>query len=211
MSSPVADETIESPAPMTTYGNPETRRRILEAAWQLMEQRGAGVTMAEIGKAAGVSRQAVYLHFTNRVGLLIDLVDHINQRIGLGELLERVRSAPTGRAALEAMMDAHATYHHQVMGVFRVLEIARHHDPEVGAAWTEQMSRRLEDHRRVIRRIAEDGELAEGWDVESAATYFFTTTLHWVWEELITQGGWSVEEARDRLTLAVSRALITDA
>ena len=50
---------------------PDTRTKILQATRQLMEERrGLGVRMSDIAKAAGVSRQAVYLHFDSRIELL---------------------------------------------------------------------------------------------------------------------------------------------
>ena len=50
----------------------ETRTRILAATLQLMEQRrGQGVRMSDIAGAAGVSRQAVYLHFGSRTELMV--------------------------------------------------------------------------------------------------------------------------------------------
>ena len=53
--------------------NSETRTRILKAAWTLLEaSRGRGVKMGDIASAAGVSRQAVYLHFATRADLQLD-------------------------------------------------------------------------------------------------------------------------------------------
>ena len=44
--------------------NLETREKIMRATWKLLEESGgSGVRMSDIAKAAGISRQAVYLHF----------------------------------------------------------------------------------------------------------------------------------------------------
>lgn len=193
----------------TPYGNPETRARILDAAWRLLEERGAGVTMAEVARAAGVSRQALYLHFSSRSRLFIALIDHINERIDLDAWLRPVREAPSGRSALERMLAAHAGYHDRIIGVARVLDAARHDDPEVAAAWDDRMSLRLEDHRQIVRRIADEEGLAPGWDVETAAYVFYTLTLPWAWDQLVDLG-WSPEECREHLTHAVGRALLVD-
>jgi len=56
-------------------GDPATRRRICEAALRLIvKRRGAAVTLAEVARAARVSRQALYLHFADRAELLLALV-----------------------------------------------------------------------------------------------------------------------------------------
>ena len=49
----------------------DTKTRILETAWTLVNERGIGVGVGEIAAAAGVSRQLVYVHFTSRAGLLV--------------------------------------------------------------------------------------------------------------------------------------------
>lgn len=49
----------------------ETERRVLDAAMQLIAERGShAVTLAEVGKAAGYSRGIVHHHFGNRERLL---------------------------------------------------------------------------------------------------------------------------------------------
>jgi AcrR family transcriptional regulator len=59
--------------------NIETRTRILDAAWKLLETgQGSGVRMSDIAKTAGISRQAVYLHFPTRAELLIATTRHLD-------------------------------------------------------------------------------------------------------------------------------------
>lgn len=186
----------------------QTRDRILDAAWQLIEQRGAEITMAEVAKACGLSRQAVYLHFTNRSGLLIGLVEHMDRQLRLADLLQPVRDAATGREALERMVAAHATYHERIIGVARLLDAARQRDPDVAAAWEDRMAGRREQHRRIVQRIADDGQLAPGWDVETAGLLFYTVTLPHVWDELVTHRGWSPAQYREHLVHMLTRALL---
>ncbi len=56
---------------MMSSENIETRTRILDATVRMLEEQGGrGVRMGDIAKAAGISRQAVYLHFSSRAELL---------------------------------------------------------------------------------------------------------------------------------------------
>ena len=81
------------------YGDPATRRRILQAAWELLEQRGAGVRLVDVADRAGVSRQAVYLHFGDRSGLLVALVDFIDVSLGAVQLRAHIHGGATGSRA----------------------------------------------------------------------------------------------------------------
>jgi len=72
----------------------DTRTRILTATWHLMEQRrGQGVSMSDIAKAAGISRQALYLHFDSRTELMIATVHYVDEVKGLNERLEKFQEA----------------------------------------------------------------------------------------------------------------------
>ena len=192
------------------YGRQETRDRILAAAARLIEESGADTTMAQVAAEAGVSRQAVYLHVSNRSGLLVGVIDHMNRTLGLSDALRNVHGANSGRESLEAMIALHASFSKAIFGITRALDAARHHDPEVAAAWDDRMALRWEDHRRIIQRIADEGDLAPGWTVESATDLFYTSTLPWAWDELVIGRGWSLDRYRDEMTRLLSRAFLRD-
>ncbi|MCA9734998.1 helix-turn-helix transcriptional regulator, partial [candidate division KSB1 bacterium] len=70
--------------------NKDTRTRILEVTWHLMEQqRGQGVRLADVAAAAGVSRQAVYLHFGSRTELMIATTAYVDEVKGLNDRLQQ--------------------------------------------------------------------------------------------------------------------------
>jgi len=55
-------------------GDPATRARILTAARALLEEHpGVAPSMGAVARFAGVSRQALYLHFDDRAGLLLEV------------------------------------------------------------------------------------------------------------------------------------------
>ena len=54
----------------------DTRRRIMEAAGELLQREGyAGMTIEAIAQWAEVSAQSVYAIFKSKTGILIDLLD----------------------------------------------------------------------------------------------------------------------------------------
>ena len=75
----------------------ETRTRILEATVQMLEEgQGRAVRMGDIAAAAGISRQAVYLHFASRTELLVAAAKHLD------EVLQSDRRLAPSRAATSA-------------------------------------------------------------------------------------------------------------
>ena len=84
-----------------------TRSRILDCTWRLLETDPArAVRMADIAEAAGVSRQAVYLHFPNRADLLIATTRHIDAMNDVDARLAASRAAATGVERLDAYVEA---------------------------------------------------------------------------------------------------------
>jgi AcrR family transcriptional regulator len=57
-------------------GDPETRRRIIEAACDVIAQRESS-SLSCIATRARVSRQTIYLHFGNRAGMLVAVIEHL--------------------------------------------------------------------------------------------------------------------------------------
>jgi len=190
------------------YGDPVTRKRILDAAWVLLEQRGSGVRMADIADRAGVSRQAVYLHFRDRVSLFTAVADHIDVSFGRDRLREHVFGAPSGRESLRRWIETMSWYTAKIEPVTRVLELAAESDEALAAAWRDRMTGRRGHMRRIVERIAADGQLARGWTVEAATELAFTVTLPGPWRVLTGVFGWSTERYAADIARMLERALL---
>lgn len=193
-----------------TYGAPATRQRILQATWELLEEKGAAVRLADTALRAGVSRQSVYLHFGDRSGLLLALVDHIDRTLGLNDLMGSVLAAPTGAEALELVVRMHSVYAPQIDSVVRVLEAAQFDDDALGAAWRDRRVARRDLHRSVIARIAGEGKLAPSWTVDLAADLSYASTLPELWRELTLERGWSAAQYAERIALMLQSTLISE-
>jgi Bacterial regulatory proteins, tetR family len=68
----------------------------LDATW--LEHGTESLTMAAVAERAGVSRRAVYLHFTSRAELLTELFAHVSEQEGLAASLQPVWAAPDAAA-----------------------------------------------------------------------------------------------------------------
>lgn len=194
----------------SSYGAPETRRRILEATWELIEERGASVRLVDAADRADVSRQAVYLHFGDRAGLLLALVEYMPQTLGFQELLAHVFDAATGAEMLQRAVELHSTYSAKIDSVARVLEAAQYRDKALGAAWRDRMDRSRAVHRAIIQRIADEGQLVDGWTVDAAADLFYTITMQGPWRELTRELGWTPEQYAENMSRLLRRSLVVE-
>ena len=190
------------------YGDPETRRRILDTAWALLEEQGTGVRIADIAAKAGVSRQAVYLHFGDRTSLFVALGDHVDVSFGRDRLRAHVFGAPTGVESLHRWVQTMSWYTAKIDTVSRILELAAESDEALAAVWKDRMTGRRGHVRRIAERIAAEGQLADGWTAEAAADLIFAVTLPGPWRVLTSVVGWSNERYADVITGLLELSLL---
>jgi AcrR family transcriptional regulator len=176
-------------------GEPETRTRILEATWRLMEERrGQGVRMRDVAEAAGVSRQAVYDHFGSRAELMVATARYGDEVRGLEERQRRYRAATTGVERLEAYVEFWGNYIPEIYGIARALLAARETDQAVAAAWDDRMGAVRASCRNIIEALHRDGMLAPEWSRDEAIDLMWTMLSIRNWEQLTIECGWSTNQ-----------------
>ncbi|MEJ2600849.1 MAG: TetR/AcrR family transcriptional regulator [Anaerolineales bacterium] len=191
-------------------GNPETRERILEATRQLIENsQGKAVRLKDIADLAGVSRQAIYLHFGSRVGLMVAAVQHIDEVARFGERTQHVRDQADSLAALDLFIAFWADYIPTIYGVAKQLLIMRESDEGAAAAWKDRnTSLRNGPCRYLIERLEQDGRLDPRWKTEAAIDVLWTLLSIQTWESLVIERGWSKQQYSTKLRLMIQRVLI---
>ena len=191
-----------------SYGDPQTRTRILEIAWGLVSERGSRLKLSEVAERAAVSRQAIYLHFGDRNGLLLALVDYMDKTLELGESLAHVHAAPTGAELLERAMRLNTEFWTAVFPVAQVLDAAQYDDQALGAAWRDRLKFRQLTFGSMIRQLADNGELSDVWTVEDASDMLYAVAHFDTWREFTRQLGWSDDHYVNATTTLLSRALL---
>lgn len=192
------------------YGDPETRTRLLDAAWTEIAERGADLTLGAVAKRAGVSRQALYLHFGDRAGLLVALVQHMDDSLDLGSSLAAVQGASDGPSLLKALMGLNTSFWRQVLPVARVLEATQDTDDALGAAWRGRMTFRQATFRGMIEMLDERGDLADAWTVDDAAGVLYAVAHFDTWRELVVRMEWTDERYVDVMARTLGSALLAD-
>ena len=185
---------------LDTLSSP-TRRRILEAAWNLIVVRGeAGFTMAHIAKKAKISRQALYLHFADRAQLLDALVRYADEKRGLTSAIQHIVDAPTAREALDRMVSLQARQNPRIWAIALAFEAVRRTDKAAQRSWQRRQARRLETCRTIIERLRREGELRPTLTMEEATDLLYVITSLRMWEDLVLVRGWTADEYQERVT-----------
>jgi AcrR family transcriptional regulator len=190
----------------------DTRKKIIETASKLLlESKGQGVRMADIAKAAGISRQAVYLHFPSRTELMIAAVRYLDDVYGLDERLKSFREARTGVEIMNAFIEFWGNYLPKIYGVAKALMAARDTDEAAAAAWADRMNSIRSGCRRTIETIEHEGMMSPDWTVDEAVDLMWTMLSIESWERLTIECGWSVEQYVERMQIAAKKALVYEA
>ena len=168
-----------------------TREKILKAAWQLLEpQSGSAARMSDIAKAAGVSRQALYLHFPNRTELFIETTKHMDAVFGVQEKLMESRTATTGEARMDAFIRAWLAYVPKMFGIAKTLITMAETDADAAEAWDGRMADMKEGCAAAIADLERDGQLAPQYSQEQATDVLWAWLSITQWELLVLKCGW---------------------
>ena len=193
---------------MSSELNP-TRDRILKAAWTLLEDGASQVRMSDIAKAAGISRQALYLHFPNRADLLVATTRHIDAVNRVDALLAPSREARSGEERLETFITAWASHLPNIQGVARALIAMQESDVEARRAWEDRMAALREGCAAAVAALAQDGRLDPGHSQASATDWLMMLLAVPNWTFLTRDCGWNSEQYRQHVIEAARRSLMT--
>ncbi len=187
----------------------ETKLRILQSARKLLVERGYhGVGLEEVAREAGISRQALYLHFVSKAELLVATVRYNDEMIGVPQALRPGRQTKTALEALDAGIDAYGAIEPQIYDVASVAYSARRSDEAAEAAWQDRMAFRRGNIRQVMERLSEEGFLDEDWSVDEATDLAWALASVHIYEYLVVERGWTVEQLVARLKQVMRANLV---
>ncbi|NEA23045.1 TetR/AcrR family transcriptional regulator [Actinomadura bangladeshensis] len=179
-----------------------SRLALLRAARELVEEHGmAATTMAAVAERAGVSRRAVYLHFASRADLISELFGYVNAVEDLEGRFAPIEEAPDAVTALEVFARRHAAVMPRVLAVSRAVEREAGSDPDAARHWAAALRRRQEANRALVRRLDEEGVLAPGWTVDTAADMLLALVSNGVSATLLDEREWTPEQIGEHLAL----------
>ncbi len=190
----------------------QTRLRILEAAWrQLVDTGGRGARMGDIAAAAGVSRQALYLHFGSRAELLVATTRHVDEVQGLSARLAASRSQARGAERLDAYVAFWCDYLPDIYPVVRAIMSAADTDPDAAKAWADRMDALRHGCRAAIDALVEDNQLRSEWTADVATDVLMGLMSVRQWEFHTQVCGWPQAHVRARLVRMARLVLVLPA
>lgn len=184
----------------------ETREAVLRVAWRLMKEDAASVTLGRIAQEAGVSRQALYLHFAGRAGLLLAMVRWVDEREQFFEKVGTLAALGEPRAELEGCVRTWLDYLPRLHPVPGFLARAKD-EPAARDAWQDRMAALEALYRKPMKVLESEGRLREGMSVEAGVQAVRAIASVHAWEQLVHGFGWSQRRAVDALWLAAAGAV----
>lgn len=164
-----------------------TRERILEGALAVFAEKGYhGANVDDIAAASGVSKGGFYFHFPSKQELFLTLLDEMGE-ILVGAIREAASGGadPRERVGLALRKGLHVFSRYEGLARFLLIESAV--SGEAFEARRTAIYARLE---RVLREefeaAREEGAIAEGIDLDLAASMWVGAIAHMVMRGLMT-------------------------
>ncbi len=183
---------------MSSNSRSETRTQILEAARGMFEEHGYyGAGLGAVAKQAGVSRQAIYLHFPSKAELLTDLHLHIFAT-DVVPVIERhpITDEMTGLHALDATIAIDVEVASKVWRIHEALTTARRQHPEVEETLRPREEARYGDLLVLGRRLEREGTLPRNIRAGSFADMLWGLGGVGTYRSLVIERGWSLDQYR---------------
>lgn len=175
----------------TPGGDPATRTRILEAVLAAVSEGDEDVlNMAAVARRAGVSRQAVYLHFPNRATLGVEALKWLDEREDIERALAPIFAATTPESTLRAYAEFLGAFNPRI-ALFVRMGYRLRAIPEMEEAWQDRLKARRMGGGLVAKRLHEAGRLKPPFTVRTAGDWVCTMASVMLWEELTQDLGWS--------------------
>ena len=188
----------------------QTKTRILETTWKVLETRIDKNRMSDIAKAVGISRQALYLHYPTRAELLIATTKHIDKVKKVNQRLELSRAAGSGVERLHFFIKAWGGYIPEIHGMSVALRNMHENDKAAAEAWDERMQAVKHGCQAAVRAIEKDGKLKSDLSEQVATDILWTLLTVENWEKLVQDCAWSQSEYEVKMIELAEAVLLKD-
>jgi AcrR family transcriptional regulator len=196
----------------------QTRRRMIEAAYELFCQRGyAAATMHDIAEAAGVAVQTLYFTFHTKAELLKETLDvavagdddpiPIVERPWMQEL--ETETDPHRR--LEIIAEHGGAILRRIAPLKAAVEAVAAFDADAATVWRENEAQRRRGQGHYVELLAASGDLRGSLTEEVATDVLVVLMGHRVYDDLTSGCGWSHEQWKTWIVDTLAAQLLREA
>lgn len=165
-------------------------RAILSAAREAFAEKGyAGASIRHIAQAAGVAPQTIYAHFGSKAGVLMGLVDLLDDEAGLAELFDAPPESDDPAEILRALATGSRQVHQRCGDILDIINSGAAVDPAIAATRTEGIRRNRVGVDVTLKRVRAAG----GRPVPHAGDIAAALMATGVVDSLVKDAGWSYD------------------
>ncbi len=191
----------------------QTRKRVLEAAFDLFAERGyAGTTIAAVAEQAGVSPETIYLTVEGKRGLLEGVIE--TTIVGDGDpaaqedgLWAEIAELPTAPARLARMVDFSCAILARTRPIHSVIRGAADKEAFAAALSSRLLKDRLRAQTERIRRHL-GGDLRNGLSASEAGERYCALAGPDLYHTLTVELGWTADQHRTWLSNLLATELL---
>lgn len=182
-----------------------TLRTILTAARALFTEHGyARTPIRLIAQQAGVAPQTIYTHFGSKAGVLAGLVDLLDDEAGLPDLMAKAAEMEDPADLLGLVAKASRQVRERCGDILAILNSGAAVDPDIAASRAEGDRRNRLGVKLVIDRIGDAGRPVHA----RAVDIVLALTSDGVYDNLVTDAGWSLDEYEEWLARTLISAVL---
>lgn len=182
-------------------------RAILGAAREAFTEKGyAGASMRHIAQSAGVATQTIYAHFGSKAGVLMGLVDLLDEEAGLAELFDAPPESDDTAEILCILAKGSRQVHERCGDILTIIGSGASVDPAIAATQAEGVRRNRVGVDVTLERVRDAGgdPVPRGGDIAAA---LMTTGIV---DSLVHDAGWSFDEYETWLNATLVRSVLND-
>lgn len=165
-----------------------TRQKILQAVLEVLLDGVSEPAMGEIATRAGISRQALYLHFKSRDDMLLAVVEWAGERIGLPQRLDRLDRARTARAKLRHYARTAVWQVTQLGPALLAINRLLAKDSQLAERWYDRADGRSVRVQRIVAELNKERQLRAGLSETDAVAAIHALSLPEVVASLLKAG-----------------------
>jgi AcrR family transcriptional regulator len=187
----------------------DTRRRIVEAARQLLQTEGYdGMTIEAIARRAEVSAPSVYAIFKSKTGLLIAVLDQSMFGADYEEVVRQTLSATDPETRLRRAAAVSRQIRSSQSAAFDLMRSAGVVAPELAKLEQQREHLRYEKEEGMINFLRDTGAVRPGLSHRTARDIFWMLTGGDVYRMLVRERGWSSQKYQNWLAETLVGSLL---